>query len=307
MWPCSASVPRRSSKPFLEPNPICVPAMQRVVKHFVAASARGEETPVARHIVPQVCCERVALGLSGLGLPDLAAHSTAMLAKKGLLLFRHSSHPWQDLVRHTAAALFFSRTVAAPGLLPVGDQPGQLLPGSNASLPSAIHDPGNSEVERSSHHGAASVDHQFVLVELTFHNTPDLAAHPAADPELVSPAACAWHCLQHVHVAYLGRAALQASEQSSLARLSEPWRPAVTRASPAYPAWNALTLAGQPPAYLNGPDPMSGAFALWELWPSGLLQRLPLGTPRSAGPPRPALVMPRPKPKSAWLRADYDF
>ena len=68
-----------------------------------------------------------------------------------------------------------------------------------------------------------------------------------------------------------------------------------------------LTPAGQLPAVLDGPDPRSGAFALWELCPSGLLQRLSLGTPRPADPPRPALVVPRPKPKSAWLRADYDF
>ena len=51
---------------------------------------------------------------------------------------------------------------------------------------------------------------------------------------------------------------------------------------------------------------MSGAFALCELWPSGLLQRLLLGTTRPSGPPRPALVVPRPKPKPAWLRADCD-
>ena len=49
------------------------------------------------------------------------------------------------------------------------------------------------------------------------------------------------------------------------------------------------------------------AFAFWELWPCGLLHRLPLGTLKPAGPPRPALVVPRPKPKSAWLRADDDF
>ena len=117
--------------------------------------------------------------------------------------------------------------------------------------------------------------------------------------------------LRDVRVAYLGRAALPVSESSSLdlllARLPAPWRLAVTCASPASPAWHTLTPAGQLPAVLDGPDPMSGAFALWELCPSGLLQRLSLGTPRPAGPPGPALVVPRPKPKYAWLHADYHF
>ena len=55
-----------------------------------------------------------------------------------------------------------------------------------------------------------------MLVELTFHNTRDPAAYPAVNPELVLPAARAWHRLRDVRVAHLGRAALWASEQSTL-------------------------------------------------------------------------------------------
>ena len=47
--------------------------------------------------------------------------------------------------------------------------------------------------------------------------------------------------------------------------------------------------------------------SLWELWPSGRLQRLPAEEAYVESPRRPALVEARVKPKAAWVRADYDF
>ena len=80
--------------------------MQRAVNHIAAASARGEEqTPVPGTLYPKFAVSVLPVE-QGLGIPDLAAHSTAMLAKEGWLLFRHPLQPWQDQARHTVAALF---------------------------------------------------------------------------------------------------------------------------------------------------------------------------------------------------------
>ena len=90
--------------------------MQRAVDHFATASARGEkETPVPGTLYPKFDVSVLPVEQGGLGLPDLAAHSTAMFVKEGLLLFRHSSHPWQHLARHTAAAWFPPALGRPPG------------------------------------------------------------------------------------------------------------------------------------------------------------------------------------------------
>ena len=161
---------------------------------LAAASARGEEeTPVPGTLKPKFVVSVLPVEQGGLGLLDLAAHSTAMLAKEGWLLLRHSSHPWQDLVHRATVALFPPALGRPPFYCPAATLPHRLRPMTQAFR--------RFNVCRIM--APASQDHRSVLAKLTFHNTPDLATHPAADPE---PAARAWRRLWDVRVVYLGRA-----------------------------------------------------------------------------------------------------
>ena len=90
---------------FRAPPPGTLDGLQRVINRFVATSSRPEEeVPFNGSLFPRFAISVLPVNKGGIGLPNLAAHTTAMLAKTSWLLFRHTSHPWQTLFRHEVAA-----------------------------------------------------------------------------------------------------------------------------------------------------------------------------------------------------------
>ena len=139
-------------------------------------------------LYPKLAVSVLPVEPGGLGLPDLAAHLTAMLPSRN-----GSSSATRRIRSRTCRAtrlqpcfLALGRPLGYYQLVTNSDscRPAAALPYRLQSMPQAIGGFGHRCIM-----APASQHHQSVLVELTFHNTPDPAAHPAADPEVVSPAA----------------------------------------------------------------------------------------------------------------------
>ena len=298
---------------FLAPGPVLLAAMRKTINFFVARTGRAEEeAPVATNLYPgfPVCALPVDKG--GLGMPDIEAHAVAMLAKPGWLLFRYTSHPWQDLTRHEVAAAFPAREGRPAGYYQLVTDGGRIaLPAGGTPFVCAMADAfARLPLCRAVQPAAQGFDS--VLLELTYGNSmlPD-AVQPVLPAEVAEPAR-AWHRLRDVRAAHQRERALSAPERAALAlilsRLPAPWRDVVTADRRPDPVWTVLSARGANPMMLAGPDPVSGELRSWELWPCGVLHPLPLDFRPPAGAlARPALVVTKPKPRSAWRRVDYEF
>lgn len=248
----------------------------------------------------------------GLSLPDVRSHVLAMQAKSVWLLFRHSSHPWHALFVHEVVAACDALPHCPPGLHCLVTAPScvrveRLRSPLLRSAVAAFRRLGVARILPPAEQSPWSV-----LLEHTFHNAPS-RDHPALLPaQLSSPAALAWHRLADVRAAHLSQAALPPAVQVDLAVvlawLPAPWLAVVCSAAAPPAPWTAFPAAlGSAGMQLEGPDPVTGAVRLWELWPSGRLHPLPAGVAHPMGPGLPACVWSQPKPPTAWDRSDLQF
>ena len=161
-------------------------------------------------------------------------------------------------------------------------------------------------------------------MELTFFNKPTPTSQPIDAAIARTPAARTWTRLRQVRQAYLERASLAPDVRQDLDALlpllPQPWRTALTADDTPAPPFVAISAPGTLPVIFRGPTTDNGlqttdnaqpATRLYLLSPhSGLL--LPLDDDDDDAPdpsiaPRPALVIWRPKPNTAWTRSDYDY
>ena len=297
---------------FAAPPPDLLVDMQRSINRFVATSGRSEEvTPFPGALFPRFAIASLPVDRGGIAVPHLPSHASAMLAKTSWLLFRYSTHPWQQLYREE-----ISRAIQ--------HMPGQ-PPGYHALVhaPETVHLPSiPTQLARDSVkaflnlriHRIPLLDPpclRSLLLEPTFNNSlsPDLP--PIKLDTMSSHEASTWFRLQDVRVAFLSGQQLSPSAVSDLdsviARLPLPWKTAVTLPDLPPSPWNLFSPLGDSGPILEGPDPSSGCVRLWELWPSGRLHPLPLPAPLPNSPPRSALIHLQLKPRDAWLRSDYDL
>ena len=298
---------------FRPPTAVQLPSMQQSINRFVGSSARREEeSPKAGSLFPKFAVSCLPRDRGGLGVPDLPAFSTAMLAKPAWLLFRHTSHPWQALYRHEVHTAVEQSAWKPPGyhcliMAPNRIQVPLIRTPLVREMVSAFCKLGIQRIVEPASQGFNSI-----MLELTFDNAlPDHAAilHTAVD----TASALTWHRLRDVREAYLHREQLALNTRADLAailaRLPAAWRTAVTaRNNTITSEWTALHQPGAAVCIFEGPDPMTEEVHLWELWPSGRLHQLEATHPRPPGTTaRPALMSSSLKCKTAWLRADFDF
>ena len=297
---------------FQHPGDLLLPGIRRAINPFVARSGRAEEeSPLPHHLYPGFAVCALPVDKGGLGMPDVEAHATAMLAKAGWLLFRYSSHPWHELLRHEVASAFPASIGRPEGCYQLVTDPECLQP---AALGTYAQEMVTAFTQLPWGRVLKPEEQPFhsIMLELTFSNRHLPVGTPPVETTEVHELAHAWHRLSDVRAAYLRRHSLQPPAATALdlilSRLPAAWRDAVTAAHPPPPAWRVLTAPHVRPAILQGPDPMRDHIRLWELWPSGVLHPLPDAHPLPApAAARPALVVSKLKPKSAWLRSDYDF
>jgi len=298
---------------FRQPSPPLQAAMQQALNRFVGTSGRVEEaTPFQGQLFPRFAVSLLPLDRGGLGLPNVRAHVLAMQAKSAWLLFRFSSHPWRTLFVHEVVSACDAVSRCPPGVHCLVTSPARVHQGSLRTplLRSAVAAFLKLGVER-----ILPLDEQSpwsVLLELTFHNAPTPSQPALLPSQLSSPEAQQWLRLMDVRAAHLGRHALSPAAQADLdvvvAWLPAPWRAVVCEEGLPGAAWLALpSPAGDDSVWFQGPDPVSGEGRLWELWPSGRLHPLPDGLAPAPGPGLPVCVSLRPKPQTAWSRADYVF
>ena len=298
---------------FRPPAPVLQAALQQALNRFVGTSSRAEEaTPFQGQLFPRAAVSQLPSDRGGLGLPNVRAHVQAMQAKTAWLLFRFSSHPWHTLFAHEVVAACDAVSRCPPGVHCLVTDPARVRVDRLRTplLCSAVTAFQQLGVERVL--PLAEQSPWSVLLELTFHNAP-AASHPALLPsQVASPDARQWHRLQDVRAAHLSRGSLAAAVLADLALvlawLPAPWHAVVCSEAPPVTAW--LALASDPlcsSARFTGPDPVTGVLRQWELWPSGRLHPAPDGLAPMLGPGLPLSVSLRPKPRTAWSRADYQF
>ena len=162
----------------------------------------------------------------------------------------------------------------------------------------------------------ADQDAHSVLLEMTFLNQPAPATTPIDHTLVFTPTALSWTRLRQVRQAFCHRTTLSTAEAQDLDTilrlLPPPWRSVLTAADIPGAPFAAITAPGVRPTVFQGPTTENGlpTTRLWLLSPnSGLL--VPFADAAFARdpsvPPRPALVTWKKKPKTAWLRADYEF
>ncbi len=325
---------------FHSPTPELLSQMQQAVNSFVASPMRREEVspnPSCLYPCARICHLPRAAG--GVGLPDLAAHFAAMLAKPCWLLFGYVAHPWADLFGHevASAALPLAAGAAVEADQGPADARLGLPPGPHwlVTRPAA----GRSSLDRIATESfrasaraflelgvqricqPADQDFWSIMLELTFSNPPP--SRPGIDvrQDVSTPAGRSWLRLRDVRRAFLGRHLLQPDEaadlQAILDRLPPEWLAAVRAPQEPASSWAAIHAPGADLLLFEGPDPMAeGSPAppsgkrLWLLFRnSGRLE--PYDDPsfvRDASVvPRPVLVITKAKPRAAWSRADFNF
>ena len=297
--------------------------MQEAINGFVAASGRAEEeAPFPTHLYPGAAISFLPRQAGGLGMVDLAAAEAAMKAKPAWLAFVYTKHPWADLFLHEVGQAGPSLPGLPPGPHWIVTCPS--APGDSAINLETIRTPMfRAAVKAFLKLGVQRVrvpeDQSFhsIMLEHTFGNNVMFAAPGSGTPGLAhdsvtSPAARSWLTLGQVREAHLQRADLTQQEAADLdavmRRLPLPWEAAVRTQQAPGAEWQAVTAVGVEPAIFQGPDPQTGQIGHWECWQLSRMHKYSgAHVPPPSAQPRPALVELRPKPKTAWLRADYDF
>lgn len=287
--------------------------MQRAVNGFVAATGRHEEESPFNHTLhPRFAVARLPCNRGGLGLPDLSTHALAMRAKPAWLAFLHTQHPWVDLFIHEVAAARAHRPDLPPGhhwIVTCPDDGGSAATITTPYVRDAVDAFRQLRVKRIME--PRHQDFDSVMLEHTFAraNPPHHAGLDAS--ALASATGRTWLRLSQVRAAWQARASLAADVLADLhivlSAIPQPWKAAVTDHQTPDPLWAELFSQEGAPSVFEGPDPQSGEQRLWELWPGGRLHPLSYPFVRPHRTPRSALVDLRPKPKLAWVRADWEY
>ena len=291
---------------------------QKAIDHFVAASTRPEEaTPNRSCLYPRFDISALPPSKGGMGHPVLDTQFTAMRAKPGWLLFRHSSHPWHQLFSHEvtragpAAGLGYARgphwLVTNPG---AGNIQGIATPSYRANA-HAFLQLGIRRVM-----DVALQSFHSVMLEHTFHNSA--AALQLLPTTLNTDVARTWLRLRDVRHACQARgdltAAVAADLDTILQRLPQPWRTAVLQPEVPVARWRALSDPDDEVQVFAGPDPLRSGLEpsshiLWRLVPTGRL--VPLFGCLYVMPPdnigRATATVLRVKPKNLWGKADHAY
>lgn len=298
---------------FRQPSAPIGAALQQALNRFVASSSQVEEaSPFQGQLFPRYAVSALPVDRGGLGLPNVRAHVLAMQAKSVWLLFRFSSHPWRALFAHEVLAACDAVSRCPPGLHCLVTDPARV---QVPLLRSPLLRGAVAAFQRLGVERIMPPEEQLpwsVLLELTFHNAPAPGQPPLLPSQMATSDAQHWLRLQDVRLAHQCQATLSPAVLADLllvlAWLPAAWRAVVCSEDAPAAAWTALPcLPGGGGDLFAGPDPVSGAVRLWELWPSGRLHPWPADAPQPAGPGLPASVCLQPKPPEAWSRADYQF
>ena len=298
--------------------------MQRAINRLAATTGRTEEaTPFPHALYPGQHVAFLPRQAGGLGLMDLDAASKAMLAKPIWQLFSFSSVPSRLLLRHEIASCLLTLPPLPPS------HPSSIPPGAHWCVTSPSTAPSRpcptlayeASLTAFWQLGIRRIipphqqGYESVLLELTFNN-PAPTSTPVLLSDISTPMARSWLRLRAVRAAFLRRQHLTPAAHQDLHlilhRLPPAWHDIITDPSPPPPElWTALSHPHEARQIFSGPDLNYGAAPharqLWELWPSGRLHPFDNGAFVPIGIPRPALVVQRPWPRSAWLQRERDF
>jgi hypothetical protein len=311
---------------FMRPPATQLKAMQQVVDGFLAATSRPEEeAPFPTRQYPWAVVASLPADAGGVGRPVLSHQFAAMRAKAVWQSFCYTQHPWAQLFRHQAAKAL---PASAPATFPPGHHClvlGKALAGAHLDLRAlptpfvrdAVEAFLGLDVRRVSE--PHDLQEPAVLLELTFHNDCFTA------PSVSSPEASTWLRLRDVRAAHAARERLSAAATADLdaivAVLPSPWAAVVQAHGPLRSAWHVVSAPDDPTVVLQGPAPGAdggndgngggdGAprpLLLWGLLPTGRLAPLweaHIARDPASHPPRPALVVSKPKPRWAYTRAE---
>ena len=306
---------------FLPPLPPHLVAIQQAVNRLVGSTQRAEgETPFPNRLFPNKSVSMLPKSCGGLGLLDVAAAASAMIAKLLWNLFRFSPHPAHLLLRHEIT----SSLTPLPPLPP--SHPSDFPPGAHWVVTRPLVVPLHScstpsfqaSLDAFRQLGIKRIlppplqDFHSVMMELTF-STPLLPTYPGIpQSSMTSVMARSWLRLSDVRAAFLLRTSLgqpaHLDLDSILGSLHPAWLHFVTLPIDPPSPWLAVTSPDAPLILFQGPDPSSGIICLWELWPGGRLHpfsgAFTLPNPNLL---RPALVIYHNSPKSSWQRAQWTY
>lgn len=295
---------------FSSPPPAQLKIGQRAIQRFVATPLRAEEiSPIPGRCYPRVAVASLPIKSGGLGLPHLPTHMQAMISKTCWQLFHFSEHPWQPLFRNELEQAVLPTVGIPPGYHALVTAPETV---QLASIPTKVlRDSCTSfrdlRVQRLS--PLQPLCPRSILMELTFNPYPPSNCLPIRVEDMASADAIAWTRLRDVRTAVLNRQVLSASAAQDLdfilSRLPPQWHLVVHLQELPDSEWRMFSNVASHRPVLQGPDPVSENALLWELWPSGRLQPLPVDARVPEGPTKPALIQLLPKPRSAWLRQDF--
>lgn len=320
--------------------------IQATVNRFVAHAPRPEErVPNSSCLFPSAKVCSLPPQQGGLGILDVEAQFPSLIAKPCWKVFCYSHHPWADLFGHEVACATTTdngqRTTgnrqqpASQGgtpqvdyLIPPGPHWIVTCPDaglqhldtiSTASYKQSVEAFLSIGIRRLQ--PLVNMDHQAILLESTFHNAAAASSSPSDNArskghqgsDLISPLARSWRRLGDVRAAHLDRPRLTTPETQDLdmiiAALPEPWRVAISGFLPdPPPLWREVSAPGAALVIIEGPDNETHLPVLWHLIPaSGILVRITTDVDRAAlHSSRAVLVVHKPKPQSAWDRADFN-
>lgn len=296
---------------FTDPGNSLPPVQRAITEFIIRAGTPEEETPYTHRstLSQKVLMLRPAGG--GLGAPNLELAAASMRAKPVWRALTFSAHPQVHLFRHEASGALTQPADAPAGLHVLVTRPA--LPVSfpeqaTRSTQQACKAFQQLRVQRILK--PSQQDFWSVMHELTFAGAESGEA-PKLE-QVATPEARQWLRLSQVRAAWLDREQLPPEERADLDTILEAlqpeWRTTVQLQDSPEPEWACVSVAADNQrAVFQGPDlgtSTSGEVRLWELWPCGIL--VPLSFPVVPTSPSllPALVAWRPKPRSAWTRAE---
>ena len=162
-------------------------------------------SPFPGNLYPRFAIASLPVDKGGLAVPHLPSHAEAMLAKTTWLLFRYSTHPWQQLYKEEIGGAVLPKPGQPPGFHALVLAPDSvLLPRIPTQL---ARDSVKAFLNLRIHRISLLDPHcpKSLLLEPTFNNSlsPDLP--PIKMDTMSSHEATSWFRLQDVRVAFLCR------------------------------------------------------------------------------------------------------